>query len=142
MNREDINLVHLLIKSDLSIRHNNPYDNNVISDVMILKDFNLPVVKNSEIFNKSMAHRLLEDRNSRPSMKVWRILRKMAKESDLNIENVAELYFHLLDNPVESARKYPMRDDTIPAEDAMPNIVGHAMEGLGLMADDKKEDCT
>ena len=149
-NEIDLKLMGLLVKSDMSVRKNNPYRVDIVSDVQIITDLKLPVVNDDQFFKKSLAYRMLHNREERPTHKTWRIFKKTAEDFSLTKENAAELYFHLLDmqsvQPVKEVaiieeKKYPMRDDTIPAEEAPPNVVGMAMGGLGLMGDGKKDEC-
>lgn len=125
-----------------------------LSDVDILKSFNLPLsTKLEDIHEGTLAYRLLEDRENRPSKPLWEKCMQIAKSS--NAQSLptfaAELYLEVLtkqtseadhlhalddaekgglpassvefDKQVLEDKKYPPTDDTMP-DDAMPNIGG------------------
>lgn len=136
MDSRDIErLKSVLMLDEANRKINNNFD--VISDVTILKDFNISTVTNdSEVYAGSLVHRLLSNRDERPSSEMWSALTGLAKSNDLQSAHAAELYFYLKD-------KYPIRNDIQP-DDAPPNITGDAVtSGFGLMADGEggDEDC-
>ncbi len=146
-------------------------DFDFLSDIDILKSFNLPISTGVEdIHEGTLVYKLLSGRSKRPSSNLWTSLLGFTKS--VNAEDpahmAAEIYFEVLfdmpdliytpasneelakeeqmssiDKAIVEPGKYPPRDDTHP-DDAMPNITGGQADvqgGTFLSDDGEGKDC-
>ena len=135
------NVDFAILKAVLSledIQRENNINFDVMSDVDILKAFNLPLdMSDEEVYEGSLVNRLLKNRQERPSRNTWDIYMNIAKSNDLVTADAAEMYFYVKD-------KYPIRDESKPDEDGQPGVSVDAFEGMGLMMDGPpggEDDC-
>ena len=130
MDNNDLNRLKAITALDEATRVSSTFD--ILSDVDILKAFNLPTnIHDEEVYGNSLVGRLLSERNQRPSKSTWNAYFSLAKSEGLQAAHAAELYFHVKD-------RYPVRSHE-EAPDTPDNMIGDAAGGFGLMGDDK--DC-
>lgn len=116
------------------LREGNPSQEDLLTDMDILKSFNMPVLNDEQIFEGSYVSKMLKERDKRPTRNTWILFLKTAEDCGLNATDAAELYFHYLEK---------QENPFMPTDEAPPNIVGSSIDGLGLSADEdkKKKDC-
>ena len=131
----NIPILGMLTKTGAALRSNNPEDSNLLTDMDILKSFDLPVMNDEHLYKNSSVARLLRERENRPSKSLWSKFMKTADDCGLSANDAADLYFHLLskDNRQE-------HNPMMPSDEAPPNVGGSAIDGLGLSADGRKDD--
>lgn len=141
-------LEHLRLLARIELLQKNiTEDFDFLSDINILKSFDLPIsTRLEDVHEGTLAYRLLDGRDIRPSTDLWDTLMTFSKSvyAEEPAHMAAEIYFEVLsDMPdivfipetneelakedwqkiVVEPGKYPPRDDTSP-DDAMPNITG------------------
>lgn len=122
MRHEGLPLLKMLAKSDLLVRDTNT---DILTDLDILKAFDLPLIKDDDIFEGSVVARMLKERDKRPTRDTWSKFMKTATDCGLGAQDAGELYFHYLDK----------QNPLIPHDEVEPNIGGSSIDGLGLSAD-------
>lgn len=122
---------------------------NYLGDVTILKSFHMPLnTELGDVFIGSPAHALLKDRPSRPSPELWNKYIEFLQKLGISEGEIADIAAGLYQ--IIRARLHPPLQSPIPHQvDAAqtgdmypPNIVGDAIDGLGMSADGVADDDT